>query len=171
MLNLGCVINSRSSIRRLWFYSDADNHQEGWGELVFETVNKEKCVALLWCYTSRLCNLTLTENSFDAVFITIKNATLISFSWSLSVTPCYQQTNVTGTESQDIGVGNQMSTYQTLPLLTIFNIIQRLKITVYLNYLYKFNSTQQKTQSDFVTKTDLLVVFKFWYYCATVRSP
>jgi hypothetical protein len=54
-----------------------------------------------------------------------------------------------------------MFTYQTLPLLTTFNIIQRLKITVYLNYLYKFISTQQKTQSEFVIKTDLLVLFKF----------
>jgi len=76
-LNLGCVINSRSNIWFLWFYSDVDIHQEGRGRVVFEIVNKEKCVALLWYYTSRLCNLTLTKKCFDAILITIKNATLI----------------------------------------------------------------------------------------------
>jgi hypothetical protein len=55
-----------------------------------------------------------------------------------------------------------MFTYQTLPLLTTFNIIRRLKTGVYLNFLYKFSSTQQNT---------VLVLFKVWCYCATIGSP
>jgi hypothetical protein len=75
-LDLVCVFNSRSSISCLWLYSDIDIHKEGRGKVVFETGNKENCVALYWYYTTRLCSLTLNKNCFDAVLVTTKKATL-----------------------------------------------------------------------------------------------